>query len=210
MEVIRMFVAFEGLDRCGKSTQSRLFCKYLEDSGIKHVFVREPGGTELGEKIRVIELTQDMCDKSELLLFLASRAQLVESVLSVVDDEVVVVADRFIHSTLAYQGYGRGIDLGVIRMLNDFATGGMKPDLVFLLDIQIYDMMSRMKNKDRIEKEDVKFWERVRAGYLEMAEQEGFVVIDGTKNEEEISNEIIGIFEDRWMMHQREEMMHHR
>jgi len=164
-----MFISFEGIDKCGKSTQVDLFTKYLETNGIDYIKVREPGGTELGEEIRHILLHQEhqeMCARSELLLFLASRAQLVESVIKrALSEGKVVVADRFAHSSIAYQGCGRGLGAETVEMLNNFATDMIYPEIVFLIDIPAEVALERLKNsgesgKDRIEKEKLSFGER--------------------------------------------------
>lgn len=203
-----MFISFEGIDKCGKSTQVDLFTKYLETNGIDYIKVREPGGTELGEKIRHILLYQEhqeMCDRSELLLFLASRAQLVESVIKkALNEGKVVVADRFAHSSIAYQGCGRGLGMETVEMLNNFATDMVYPEIVFLIDIPTEVVLERLKNsgesgKDRIEKEEVEFWGKVRRCYLRMAEEhEEFILIDGTKHIEEMQEKIIKEFEKRY------------
>lgn len=203
-----MFISFEGIDKCGKSTQVDLFTKYLETNGIDYIKVREPGGTELGEKIRHILLYQEhqeMCDRSELLLFLASRAQLVESVIKkALNEGKVVVADRFAHSSIAYQGCGRGLGAETVEMLNNFATDMIYPEIVFLIDIPAEVVLERLKNsgesgKDRIEKEEIEFWGKVRSCYLRMAEEhEEFILIDGTKGIEEMQEKIRKEFEKRY------------
>ena len=203
-----MFISFEGIDKCGKSTQVDLFTKYLETNAIDYIKVREPGGTELGERIRHILLHQEhqeMCARSELLLFLASRAQLVESVIKkALSEGKVVVADRFAHSSVAYQGCGRGLGVETVEMLNNFATGMIYPEIVFLIDIPVEFVLDRLKNsgesgKDRIEKEEIEFWGKVRRCYLKMAkEHEEFILIDGTKSIEEMQEKIIEEFEKRY------------
>lgn len=203
-----MFISFEGIDKCGKSTQVDLFTKYLETNGIDYIKVREPGGTELGERIRHILLHQEhqeMSARSELLLFLASRAQLVESVIKkALNQGKVVIADRFAHSSIAYQGCGRGLGMEIVEMLNNFATDMVYPEIVFLIDIPAEVVLERLKNsgesgKDRIEKEEIEFWGKVRRCYLKMAEEhEEFILIDGTKGIEEMQEKIRKEFEKRY------------
>lgn len=193
-----MFVSFEGIDGCGKSTQVNLLVKYLEEKGIPYIKVREPGGTHLGERIRELLINQEMCARSELLLFLASRAQLVESVIKpALKNGKIVIADRFAHSSVAYQGCGRELGSETVKILNDFATDKTYPDIVFYIDVPVDVAMERMKNqhKDRIEKEGKEFWESIRNCYLKMAkENENFVIIDGTRTIEEIHREIVKVF----------------
>ncbi|AMW32666.1 thymidylate kinase [Fervidobacterium changbaicum] len=197
-----MFVSFEGIDGCGKSTQIDLFTKYLESNGINYVKVREPGGTKLGERIRQLLVSEEMISRSELLLFLASRAQLVEEVIKpALKEGKVVVADRFAHSSVAYQGCGRNLGMDVVKMLNDFATNGIYPDLVFYIDIPVELAMLRIskEHRDRIEREGVEFFERVRSCYQQLCRsEESFVLIDGTKDKQSISGEIIRIFEKHY------------
>ncbi len=194
-----MFISFEGIDGCGKSTQVNLLVKYLTERDIPYIKVREPGGTHLGEMIRGILMNQEMCARSELLLFLASRAQLVESVIKpALKNGKIVIADRFAHSSVAYQGCGRELGPEIVKILNDFATDETYPNIVFYIDIPVDVAMERMKNqrKDRIEKEGKEFWERIRNCYLEMSKSnEKFVIIDGTKTIDEIHEEIIRVFE---------------
>lgn len=194
-----MFVSFEGIDGCGKTTQVELFVKYLEERGFDFIKVREPGGTELGEKIRQLLINEDMHARSELLLFLSSRAQLVEEVIKpALKSGKIVVADRFAHSSVAYQGCGRGLGMETVELLNDFATDKTYPDLVFFIDVPVNVAMERMSNinKDRIEREERTFWERIRACYFELAKKyKSFVIIDGEKNIESIHREIIERFE---------------
>uniref|UniRef100_A0A7V4KC58 Thymidylate kinase n=1 Tax=Fervidobacterium pennivorans TaxID=93466 RepID=A0A7V4KC58_FERPE len=194
-----MFVSFEGIDGCGKSTQIEMFMKYLQSKGIDFVKVREPGGTKLGENIRQLLINEKMVSRSELLLFLASRAQLVEEVIKpALKEGKIVVADRFAHSSVAYQGCGRNLGVDVVKMLNDFATDHVYPDLVFYIDIPAEVAISRInkEQRDRIEQEGLEFFEKVRNCYLELCKTEkSFVLIDGTKDVETISKQIIKIFE---------------
>lgn len=180
------FISLEGVEGSGKTTQSSLLCDYIRGQGINVVETREPGGTELGEKTRQILLSpadSAPTPVTELLLFLAARAQLVaEVILPALDKGNWVVCDRFCDATLAYQGYGRGIEIAAIEKLNEMATGALKPDLTVLLDLDIGIGIRRAveaKNEfprqgigDRMEKEDEEFHSRVREGYLRLAEAE--------------------------------------
>lgn len=175
------FITFEGGEGCGKSTQVRRLKSALEDAGIEVILTREPGGTVLSEQIRHLIKDQNEdppCDRSELLLFLAARAQLVRNVIRpALAEGKWVVSDRFSDSTKAYQGYGRGLPLDVIEMANDFACEGLKPDLTLLLEVSSATALSRMRGReiatnttaDRIELAGSEFHERLRLGFVAMA-----------------------------------------
>ncbi len=180
------FITFEGGEGSGKSTQARLLAGYLKQAGYDVVATREPGGTGIGDAIRGIlldpELTE-MGNVTELLLLAASRAQNVcERVKPALERGAVVICDRFIDSTLAYQGYGRKFDLKLLAALNRLATGGVTPDLTILLDLPVEVGLGRAKaldkgeakdgKGDRIEQEDIEFHRRLRQGFLELAEKE--------------------------------------
>lgn len=174
-----VFISLEGIEGTGKSTQTRLLAEDLGRLGHDVVRTLEPGGTPIGLKIRELLLSlesEGMTPLTELLLYNASRAQhLGEVILPALKRGAVVVTDRFSDSTLAYQGYGRGIDLALIDSLDRAATGGLRPDLTILLDIEVETglMRNRKVNKrDRLELEDVRFHERVREGFLRIAEKE--------------------------------------
>lgn len=172
-----IIVSFEGIDGCGKSTQARLFCKYLGKKGLDYVFLNEPGGTLTGEKIRKILLNSkdNIYPLTELFLYLASRSQLVEELISpYIKKGKIVVLDRYIDSTTAYQGYGRGIPLELIRYIHDFLVRDFFPDITFLIDAPASKLISVLKNKkrDRIEKESLEFQKKVRDGYLHIAKRE--------------------------------------
>jgi len=194
------FITFEGIDGAGKSTQINAVCTFLKDHGIKVVLTREPGGTPLAERVRAIlkdESDDPPCDRAELLLFLAARAQLVRNVIRpALDAGTWVVSDRFSDSTIAYQGYGRGLPLEVIRAANDFACEGLKPDLTLFLDVDPETSRARMRGReaatntsaDRIELAGDDFHARIRKGFLEMAAAEGdrIVTIDASGTEDEV------------------------
>ncbi|MFA5116627.1 MAG: dTMP kinase [Candidatus Omnitrophota bacterium] len=168
------FITFEGSEGSGKSTHSKLLCAYLRSRGFKVIFVREPGSTSIGEKIRKILLDKEndhMTMETEMLLYMASRAQLVkEVILPALKARKAVICDRFLDSTLAYQGYGAGLDLADIKNVGRFATLSVKPDLTIFLDIDTKTGLSRTgKTKDRIEVRPISFHQRVRRGYLKLA-----------------------------------------
>lgn len=194
-----LFITFEGPDGCGKTTQMKLLAEYLEKKGEKVVLTREPGGKGLGEKVREILLNYDgeVSDRCESFLFLADRAQNIDIIVNpAVKAGKIVLCDRHIDSTVAYQGYGRGLDIERINMLNNLATNGKKPDLTFVFDVDVETSMKRVgKEKDRMESAGIDFHNRVRQGYLELAKQEPqrIKVIDATKSIEEIHDEVINI-----------------
>ena len=195
-----MFITFEGADGCGKTTQMKLLAEYLEEEGVSVVITREPGGKGLGEKVREILLNYDgpVSDRCESFLFLADRAQNIDTIVNpAVEEGKIVLCDRHIDSTVAYQGYGRGLDIERIKMLNNIATNWRKPDLTLVFDIDVETSMKRVgAEKDRMESAGIEFHNRVRDGYLEIAKQEPqrIKVIDASKSIEEIHREVIKIF----------------
>ncbi len=186
-----MLISFEGIDGSGKTTQARKLYEFLRSKGKKVSLYREPGGTKAGERVREILLKEDLTPRSELLLFEASRAELVEKkIKNNLKDGFIVILDRYTLSTLAYQGYGKGIDLKVIEKLNNFATGGIEPDLIFLLDVSVDVALKRKKEKNRFENRA--FLERVRKGFLELSKKRKNVfVINGERSEEEVFKDIL-------------------
>ncbi|HBR10502.1 TPA: dTMP kinase [Candidatus Acetothermia bacterium] len=196
------FIVFEGLDATGKSTQVKRLSELLQREGLTVVTTREPGGTPLGEAIRRILLDNKnhaLSSLSELLLFVASRHQLTKEVIRpALEAEKTVVSSRYMMSSLAYQGYGRGIDLDLIQQLNAAATTGLRPDFLFLIDVTPAVAINRMTTfgkkggrRDRIEAEDIAFYERVQKGYLEAAcEETGVYIIDGELTEEKIAEQV--------------------
>ena len=194
------FITFEGGEGCGKSTQVRRLKEALECEGIEVVLTREPGGTWLSEEIRHLikdQTTDAPCDRSELLLFLAARAQLVRNVIRpALEAGKWVVSDRFSDSTLAYQGYGRGLPLDILRTANDFACDGLKPDLTLLLDVAPETAAARMRGReaatnttaDRIERAGDAFHARLRIGFAELAKAESgrIVTIDANGTPDEV------------------------
>ncbi len=197
-----MFITFEGIDASGKSTQAKLFAEYLSLSNRNYIFVREPGGTNAGEEIRQILLHRNhtMSGETEFLLFSAARAQLTrEVILPNLDRGYIVVADRYSDSSLAYQGYGRGLDIEMVKQISSFAVSKLIPDLTFFIDIPVNEAINRMRKEmksDRIETEGSDFFERVRRGYLKLKEEDEsrFHIIDGTRDIESIQDEIRSVF----------------
>ncbi|MFA5096485.1 MAG: dTMP kinase [Candidatus Omnitrophota bacterium] len=171
------FITFEGSEGCGKSTQSRLLYDFLKSKGKRVIYLREPGATRISEKIRGILLdakNQAIVPEAEMLLYMAARAQIVAEIIKpALHRGVLVICDRFLDSTLAYQGYGLGMDLGLIRSIGRFATGGITPDLTFFLDLAVKrGLKHRQASLDRIEMRSVNYHLRVRRGYLKLAGQE--------------------------------------
>ncbi len=185
-----LLITLEGIDGCGKSTQAVILQRYLEESGLPHVMVREPGGTAVGEDIRQVLLDNhySLSLQAELLLYMAARSELTEQViLPALQAGKVVLCDRFTDSTLAYQGYGGGADLGLIRLLNRKATGGISPDLTVLLDLAVEEAAGRRgATADRMESKDFRYHQRVRCGYLEIArwEPQRVSVVDASGEKE--------------------------
>lgn len=196
-----MFITFEGADGCGKTTQQMLAADYLESKGYEVLITREPGAKGLGEDIRKILLDYKgpVSERCESLLFLADRAQHVDNmILPAIENGQIVLCDRYTDSTVAYQGYGRQQNLERIKKLNDFATNLLKPDLTFVFDIDVETSMQRVgKEKDRMESESKEFHNRVRNGYLKLAEEEPnrIKVLDAAKSIDEIHEEVVNILE---------------
>lgn len=194
-----VFITFEGIDGSGKSTQLQALHRTLTGAGLEVLLVREPGGTMIGEKIRELLLDKEntgMTSETELLLYEAARSQIVREVIRpALDSGKIVICDRFYDSSAAYQGYGRGLPLGDVSALNRFATGGLEPDLTFLLDISARDAALRMSGRDsledRLEIEGIGFMEAVREGYLTMAGKNGrFFCLDARLPALELEREI--------------------
>tara|TARA_Y100000748_G_scaffold37594_1_gene27813 strand:- start:4556 stop:5182 length:627 start_codon:yes stop_codon:yes gene_type:complete len=180
------FISFEGIDACGKSTQVKLLLKEMNTSSNKTILVREPGGSTISEEIRDILLNSklnEMSDRTEALLMTASRAQLTyEKIMSNLDEGKNVIADRYSDSTLAYQGGGRGLDIGWLIKLNQFATYNLSPDVTFLIDLHPEEAVKRKEvENDRIEKAGIDLQINVRNAYLEIAKRfdDRIVVLDG-------------------------------
>ena len=174
-----MFISLEGPEGSGKSSQLPYLAEYIESLGFSVVKTREPGGTKIGDQIREVLVRMDnenIHPRTEILLFLAARAQLVEEVIKPsLAKGKVILCDRFGDSTLAYQGYGHGLDLDKLRAMLQFATNGLKPDLTILLDVDILTGLKRKKAKEewnRLDAYETSFHERVRKGYHQLAQEE--------------------------------------
>lgn len=209
--VIIVFITFEGIDACGKTTQYRLLTKMLKEKDIPFIFIREPGGTKAGEDIRNILLHNDYClsHKTEVLLFVASRAQLTKNIIApALAEGKVVIADRFMDSSVAYQGYGRELGSEIVKSLNDFAVGKNTPDITYFIDITVDEAFKRMKlskKNDKIELEGRDFFEKVRSGYFELMEEnkDRFIYIDGMKKEEKVFEKIKEVFLQKYSKKKR-------
>ncbi len=193
-----MFITLEGPDGSGKTSQVAPLVEYLRQEGLPILALREPGGTPISEQVRQVIMTlknTGMNPRTEILLFLAARAQLVAEVIrpALVEGKMIL-CDRYADSTLAYQGYGHGIDLKILHSLLDFTTGRLYPDLTLLLDIETETGLRRKRNAggewNRLDAYDVPFHRRVRQGYLEMAESEPrrWVVIDASQPPEVVQS----------------------
>jgi len=185
-------ITFEGGEGAGKSTLVKAVATHLQSKGHTVVSTREPGGCQLAEKIRDLLLySTQVAPKAELLLFLAARAQHVqETILPAMKKGQIVLCDRFTESTIAYQGYGRGLDLMFLETLCHFATSSLQPDLIFYLDIDPQKGLQRGVREDRIENESMTFHAQVRAGFLHQAKKKAnMVVLDGSKSVQEVQKE---------------------
>ena len=198
------FITFEGIDGCGKSTQASLLNKRLLSHGILTNLMREPGGTLIGEKIRTILLDNrntDMSPHTELFLYLAARAQITSSlILPALTRGETVIMDRFLDSTTAYQGFARGLGFDETRSLNMIATSGLMPDITFIVDCIPSTAFSRLMSKhDRLESEGVSFMEKVRDGFLKIADfdKDRVIIVDGSQDIKTVENNIYDIIKDR-------------
>jgi dTMP kinase len=199
---IGFFISFEGSEGCGKSTQVRLLVDSLSAAGYTPVVVREPGGTPIGESVRhLLQHSAEgraMAPETELLLFAASRAQLVrQEILPALQAGQIVISDRFLDSTTVYQGVGRNIPAEIVESINRFAAGPRLPDITFLLDMDPAEARRRLVDRsegkrDRMEEQPSAFYEAVRRGYLELAatQQDRICLLDATKPESQIAREI--------------------
>ncbi len=196
-----MFISFEGIDFCGKTTQIELLKNYLESLSRKVFIIREPGGTPISEQIREILLNKkhlEMCDETEIFLFSGARAQVVrQKIRPLLAEGCVVIADRFHDSTTAYQGFGRGLNSGAVNKINEIATGGTLPDITFYIKISI-DESAKRKSKcnadlDRIERSNDNFYNKVIEGYEHLALEfpDRIKTVNGERSPEEIHSEIV-------------------
>ncbi|MCG8344549.1 MAG: dTMP kinase [Chlorobiales bacterium] len=202
-----MLITFEGIDGAGKSTQVKKLKKHLTEKGHEVLTLREPGGTIVAEKIRdlLLESKHEITPVGELLLFSASRAELVQNVIMPeLERNKVVILDRFYDSTTAYQGYGRGLDLQVLERINSISSFGLEPDLTFFLDISPEDALIRKFSEksiplafeenelDRMESSGLAFYQKVRNGYLKLAESnKRFVLLNASEKPHDIHSQIV-------------------
>ena len=191
------FITFEGIDKSGKTTQAELLTERLEESGHEVILTLEPGGTALGQSLRQMVLGDkyEVSDRTELLLFAADRAQHVEEVIKPgLLSGKVVISDRFTDSTVAYQGYGRGIDPVLLNQIKEIVTGGLEPALTFWVDIDLKTSRDRklLENPDRLETGGEGFYKNVRTGYQKLYESEPnrIVRLDGTLPIDSLSHEV--------------------
>ncbi len=197
-----LFITFEGADGCGKTTQLKLLAEYLTNKGLEVVITREPGAKGLGEKVREILLNYDgeVSDRCESFLFLADRAQHIDMIINpAIAQGKIVLCDRHTDSSVAYQGYGRGLSIDRINMLNNLAVNGRYPDMTLVFDIDVETSMKRVGDeKDRMESAGMEFFNRVRDGYLEIAKQEPnrVKVLDARKSIDEINKDVIELIEE--------------
>jgi len=201
-----LFITFEGIEGCGKTTQIKMGGKYLNSKNIPFIITEEPGGVSLGLAIREILLNESsfsICAESEVFLFSAARAQHVKDIiLPALKTNKWVLCDRFSDATIAYQGFGRGLDIAFIRQINTISAGHLKPDMTFLFDTPVeiglkraVERISQIKDsskEDRFEREELNFHKKVREGYLSLArsEPERFRIIDGSKDISTVHREV--------------------
>jgi dTMP kinase len=204
------FITFEGLDGSGKTTQISMLAQALRNKGLQVTMLREPGGTSICEAIRQILLDVNntgMCDESELLLFEAARAQLTrEIIIPALQAGTWVICDRYSDSSMAYQGYGRGLNLETVETLNHFAVNGCRPDMTFLLDLPLDSAGRRVSGRelkaDRLDLEGVLFRQRVHAGYLRIARESAgrIVVMEAGQPETELARMIYQKIEEEFSL----------
>lgn len=200
MNKFKTFISFEGIDFCGKSTQIELLLQRLKKLDLKVKVLREPGGVFISEKIREILLDTthtEMHPRTEILLYSAARAQLVhQKILNELKEVAYIIADRYFDSTTAYQGYGRNIDIDFVNRLNHFATSGLAPFKTFFIDISPKEAerrrMLHTTQKDRMESESIEFYQKIRDGYLMLAQKEPkrIISINGELPPQEIADNI--------------------
>jgi dTMP kinase len=204
-----MFISICGVEGAGKTTQIGHIADFLKSTGLKFVMTREPGGTEIGMKIRSILLdpkNHNLTPKAELFLYAADRTQHIEQlILPALNEGKIVVTDRFVDSTTVYQGYARGIDFELVEKINDLVLNGLKPDVTILLDIspavglaRVKDQLQfgeRIESESRFEQEELVFHEKIRQGFLTLAQKETnrFHIIDADRDPDEVTKDIIRI-----------------
>ncbi len=196
-------ITFEGIDGCGKSVQARRSFRFLQNRGFDVVLLREPGSTPVAERLRRILLDKKLSipDITELLLYEAARSELVDKVIRpALRRGKIVLLDRFYDSTTAYQGYGRGLEINMVRSLHKIATGGIIPDLTIVFNVDLKTAFARRsKDPDRLESQAAAFHERVRRGFLEIARRERsrVKVMDGTQSIRQVFREVRKLLEQK-------------
>ncbi|MDD4156478.1 MAG: dTMP kinase [Candidatus Cloacimonetes bacterium] len=196
----KLFITFEGIEGCGKSTQAKLLAEYLQNNNHQVVLTREPGGTNISEQIRSIILDSkntEMTPETELLLYLAARNQhTAQKIIPALNNKQIVISDRYYDSTFAYQGVARKINYDKILYMNSFATYNLIPDITFIMDIPISESIKRIIHKklDRLEQEPEEFHKNVRDAFLKLASKEKrFIILNGMQSIDTIHQEIIDI-----------------
>ncbi len=187
-----IFITVEGIDGSGKTTQALKIKEFFESKGRKVILTKEPGGTGIGMKIRKMLLNDDMDPVSEFLLFVADRKEHIQKcILPSLKEGSVVISDRFHDSSIAYQGFGRGVSLDFIQDVHDEVLGNFLPDLTFIFDLSPLKGLGRFDEKDRIERAGVEFLTRVRNGYLSIAQTSGrFVIVNADRDEQSVWNDV--------------------
>lgn len=202
-----IFITFEGIEASGKSTQADMLYRYLKERGYNTIITREPGGTLLGKKIRDILLSptdESFPEIAEILLYEADRNIHIQNVIKPnLERGFIVISDRFYDSTVAYQHFGRGLPLDTVDFLNSIASQGIKPDITFLLDIEVETAFERLKNKgrmDRIESQGIDFHKRVREGFLSIAKanSDRFIVLDANRPIQHIFSSVVSVLFERF------------
>jgi len=195
-------ITFEGVEGAGKTTLAQHLADWLRAQGVSVRLTREPGGSPLGEHLRPLLLHEPLDAWAELFLFLADRRQhTLQVILPALEQGAWVLCDRYADSTLVYQGYGRGLDIPLIRRLNAIATGDLAPDLTVLIDLPVEDALARADAPNRFEAETLAFHERIRAGYLELARAEPnrFLVLDGLQPLETLKASLEQAVQERFL-----------
>ncbi len=198
-----MLISFEGIDGCGKTTQINLLKEKFDSQKIKYISIREPGSTQISEQIRTILLNSkntEIASETESLLFTSARAQIInEIIIPALNENKIVICDRFIDSTIAYQGYGRGMDIKKLEIINLFAIQKVIPQFTFYLDISVEESQLRLSQNglDRMESSGYDFFNKVRNGYFEIAKENKnrVHVINGLKSRDDIFASILSILE---------------
>lgn len=195
------FITFEGIEGAGKTTLAHWLAQHLQSQGVAVLLTREPGGSPLGELLRPLLLHQPLDACTELFLFLADRRQhTLQVILPALQQGVWVICDRYADSTLVYQGYGRGLEIELIRQLNALATGGLTPDLTVLIDLPVEEALARANAPNRFEAETRAFHQRIREGYLQEAAREPgrFVILNGLEPLETLQAQLRTVVQQRW------------